>query len=425
MEYAWWALVIGGLLILMALANSLLQRLPLSLAMIYLAVGYWLGPDHWRLLLPDPFGGTRFLEKLVEVALLVSLFSAGLKLRLRLADHNWRLSLRLALITMVVTIALITAAGIQLGLPFAGALLLAGILAPTDPVLASDVQVEHAADRDRLRFSLTGESGLNDGVALPFVVFALGWHLNTDSYDIGRWLLLDVVWSCVAGLAIGALLGHSIGRLVLHLRTEQKEAVGLDEFLVLGLIALTYGIALVCRASPFLAVFAAGLALCRTTTSTPLKLPAAELDELGELATDPRHAGPLMMLAVRGFNEQLERIAEVAVVILVGAMLSLVTIDWSAIALIALLFGIVRPLAVNLALIGARIEPIQRWLISWFGIRGIGSIYYLLYAINQGIDAALATTLLNITLLAVAASIVLHGISVTPLMTLYARRKKT
>ena len=141
------------------------------------------------------------------------------------------------------------------------------------------------------------------------------------------------------------------------------------------------------------------------------------------LATDSRFAGAYLMREVQDFNDQLERIVEVAVVLIVGAMLAYVPLASGPFWFVALLLLVIRPLAVWVGLLGASVSSDQRTLISWFGIRGIGSIYYLMFAINHGIAASLAAELMSITLLVVATSVVVHGISVTPLMNLYANRK--
>ena len=175
MSFAIWAIIIGALLTTMALSGSLLKRLPLSTAMLYLAAGVGLGPAGWALMTPHPLSHSAILERMTEVAVLVSLFAAGLKLGLPLSDKHWRMPVRLAFVSMTLTVALIVVIGVfGLGLSLGAAVLLGGILAPTDPVLASDVQVKNAGDRDRLRFSLTGEGGLNDGAAFPFVMLGLG-----------------------------------------------------------------------------------------------------------------------------------------------------------------------------------------------------------------------------------------------------------
>jgi len=432
MSFSVWALVIGALLITMALAGSLMKRLPVSASMFYLVVGYMLGTAGWGLMTPDPHRASPILERVSEVALLISLFSVGLKLGLPFSSHHWRLPLRLAFVSMALTVGLITLVGVfWLVLPLGAAVLLGGILAPTDPVLASDVQVDEPHDNDRLRFSLTGEGGLNDGAAFPFVMLGLGL-LGMRELGAGgwRWLTIDVLWALAGGLVIGAVLGAMIGKLVVYLRTRHQEAVGLDEFLALGLVALAFGIAQLANASGFLAVFAAGLALQRvkersSRQKAPEKGPAGLQDKEAHLAvaTHPNLAGAYMMQAVRGFNEQLERIAELVIVLAVGAMLAYVHVDLETTVFIVLLFFILRPLSVWLGLLGAEVSGDQRLLIAWFGIRGIGSIYYLMFALNHGLSGPLADQAINITLSAVAASIILHGISVTPLMALYTRRQ--
>jgi len=429
MAFPIWILVVGTLLIAVALFGTVVKRLPLSTAMLYLAAGVALGPAGWGLMWPDPFSNTILLERATEIALLISLFAAGMKLSLPLSDARWHLPLRLAFLSMALTVALIAVVGIfALGLPPGAAVLLGAILAPTDPVLASDVQVESATDQDRLRFSLTGEGGLNDGTAFPFVMLGLGLLGLHDLGTLGwRWIAVDVLWAGAVGLGIGAVLGAAVGKLVVYLRVKHKEAVGADEFLVLGLIAISYGAALLVHSYGFLAVFAAGLALQRVReheqTEQPPKLePTPGEDEQKDLATHPAHASAFMMRAVRGFNEQLERIAEVAVVLVTGAMLAFARFPLESVWFIALMFLILRPVAVCLGLLGSRIGNDQRVLVSWFGIRGIGSIYYLMYVINHGIARELATFLLDLTLWVVTISIIIHGISVTPLMRAYTRR---
>jgi NhaP-type Na+/H+ or K+/H+ antiporter len=123
-----------------------------------------------------------------------------------------------------------------------------------------------------------------------------------------------------------------------------------------------------------------------------------------------------------GFTEQLERIGEVAVMVLIGAMLSLGSIPREAVWFVPLLFLVIRPVAVNLGLFGSRLTPVQRGFISWFGVRGIGSIYYLMYAIVHGVEEDAAEWLTGMTLAVVATPVVVHGISVTPLMDRYRQK---
>ena len=427
MTFATWALIAGALFTVMALSGTLLKRLPLSTSMLYLLAGFALGPAGLALLLASPITDYPILEVVSEAALLISLFAVGLKLSVPWSSKRWRAPLRLASVSMLLTIGLLTAIGVTvLQLPVGAALLLAAILAPTDPVLASDVQLSDPADRDAVRFSLTGEGGLNDGAAFPFVMLglgALGLH-ELGPYGV-RWVAVDLIWAVAAGLLIGAILGYAIGKLVVYLRTRHREAVGLDEFLMLGLIGLSYGAAQFASAYGFLAVFAAGLALQRTSTRTATAPPHTPHDANAkeQLATDPEHAGAYMTEAIRSFNEQLERIVEVAIVIIVGAMLVYIDLPLAGAVYLALLFLVVRPVAVAAGLAGLKVPHDQRWLIAWFGIRGIGSVYYLMYAIGRGLSPLQAELMVSIVLTAVAASIVMHGISVTPLMKFYAGRR--
>lgn len=435
MNFEMWALIIGVLLIVMVLSSALLKRLPLSTAMLYLTVGFTLGPAGLAILTPQPLAHADLLERVSEVAVLISLFSVGLKLGLPLSNRHWLLPLRLAFVSMTLTVGLIAAAGVLgLGLPLGAAILLGAILAPTDPVLAASVQVESSGDRDRLRFSLTGEGGLNDGAAFPFVMLGLGL---LGLHDLGawgwRWLAVDVLWASAGGLLIGGALGAVIGRLVIYLRTRHQESVGLDEFLALGLIALAYGTAVLCHAYGFLAVFAAGIALQRVKEqSRMVHVPAESLGGQHEItadagpaahATHADHASAYMMHAVRGFNEQMDRISELTVVLVIGAILTFIHLSVGTLAFLALLFLAIRPFSVWLGLLGAPVSGDQRMMIAWFGIRGIGSVYYLMYAIHHGLPAPMAEQIMGITLAAVATSIVLHGISVRPMMNLYWRRK--
>jgi NhaP-type Na+/H+ or K+/H+ antiporter len=425
-----WFLIVGGVLCLMALAGSYLRRLPLSTSLLYLLVGIGIGPAGLGLLRVDPIADAKLLEHLTEVAVIISLFTCGLKLRVALRDRIWRIPLRLAFVAMVVTVALIAGAGVLgLGLSLGAAILLGGILAPTDPVLASDVQVETPTDQDRLRFGLTGEAGLNDGSAFPVVMLGLGLLGLHELGAFGwRWLAVDVLWATAAGLGVGWLLGQLVGRLVVHLRRTHREGVGLDDFLALGLIALAYGAAHLIYAYGFLAVFAAGLAL-RHIELAHSEAQGHNLEEVEaangpeeQIATDPQLAPAFMAKAVLGFNEQLERIGEVAMVVLLGAILVPLLPDVPAAALwfVPLLFLVIRPIAVLVGLLGSATGPVQRGLIAWFGVRGIGSLYYLMYALTHGVEGDLARQLVALTAVTVAASIVVHGISVTPLMSRYA-----
>lgn len=433
MEFALWSVIVGLLLVVMVLSATVLKRLPLSTAMLYLLVGLAVSPLGLGLLPADPLRHTAVLERMAEIVVLMSLFTAGLKLSPGLTDRRWTLPVRLALNSMVVTVALIAAAAwLLLDLPLGACVLLGAILAPTDPVLASDVQLTHPTDQDKLRFALTGEGGLNDGTAFPFVMLGLGLLGLHELGPLGwRWLAVDVLWATGAGLGIGALLGLAVGRLVLYLRREHQEAVGLDDFLALGLIASAYGAAVLLHAYGFLAVFAAGVALRQLEQSQSVGQVSAQQVEKAmahpdasvaeAVAVDRQHAPAFMAQAVLGFNQQAERIGEVAIVITIGALLWAVQWELAAWWFVPLLLLAIRPLAVLLGLAHSPASPSQRWLIGWFGIRGVGSLYYLMYAVNHGLPPPLANTLIALTLSVMVTSIVVHGISVTPMMAAYER----
>jgi len=207
-----WFLLVGVLLIAVALLGRFLDRLPVSLAMIYLVVGFLLGPGVTNALELHPMRHLELLGSITEAALLIALFTVGIKLRVPVGDWRWALPMRLATLSMLLTIGGVAAVGSWLlGLPLGQALVLGAILAPTDPVLASDVQLRSPQDRDGLRFALTGEGGLNDGTAFPFVLLGLGLM---GLHDIGphglRWLAVDVLWGTVGGLGIGFLVSAAL-----------------------------------------------------------------------------------------------------------------------------------------------------------------------------------------------------------------------
>jgi sodium/hydrogen antiporter len=424
-----WFLVVGALFQCVALVGSYVRRLPLSITMLYLAAGYGLGPHGFGLFDIDAVRDASFIERIAEGAVIVSVFTAGLKLRIPVSDTRWRQPLRLAFASMILTVAAIGAVGVYgMGLSWGAAILLGAILAPTDPVLASDVQVEHPFDYDPLRFSLTAEAGFNDGTAFPLVMLGLG---VMGLHDIGafglRWLIVDLVWAIAGGLLIGVLLGTGVARIVLYLRRVRREATGLDDFLAIGLIGLSYGTALLCHTYGFLAVFAAGLALRRVERR---HMPASEAGEPSvlaagqkahEVSTDPVRAPAVMAQAVLHFNEQLERVGELIVVVMIGGMLSWAAIPGSAAWFVPLLLLVIRPLSVLIGLFRAGVPARETRFAAWFGIRGIGSLYYVMYAVVHGVGEADAHLLIGLTLATITASVLAHGISVTPPMNIYNR----
>ena len=428
--------LVGGLLLFMGLSSAYLQRLPISTSAIYLLVGIGIGPLGLGWFRVDVRAAANWLERLTEVAVIVALFVGGLKLRLPFRDPAWSAAWRLAGPTMLGTILSVAVVGQWLlGLPAALAILLAAILAPTDPVLASAVAVNDAADHDRMRYGLSGEAGLNDGMAVPFVVFGLLWAREggPDASWIGNWLLHRVVWAIPAGLLLGFVLGWSVGRLAIWLRARHRDTAAPSDFLALALIALSYVGAELLGAWGFLAAFGAGVGLRHAEvevshagpTSGGLERPPAE--RLVGPETDPVHleepavAAGVMFAETVSFGDTAERLMEVMLVVLVGIA---VAVHWDprSIALALVLFVVIRPLTARLLLSGTPTTSTQRWLMGWFGIRGIGSLYYLTYALGQGITGEAARTLAGLTISVVALSVLIHGLSARPLLVLYERR---
>lgn len=413
-----------------AMTGGLIKRMPGSTAMVYLLAGIILGEQGLHLVPIRALDHSSLLEHVSEFAILVSLFTAGLKLRTSLRDEKWWVSLRLAFVSLSVTIALTALAGVYLlQLSLAGAVILGAILAPTDPVLASDVQVNSPLDRNRLRFALTGEAGLNDGTAMPAML--LGLHLLQEP-DIsrwwGHWFALEATLPLFGGLALGALLGTLLGKSILYLRTTHGEALGYTDFVALGVVGVTYGITHLIHANGFLAVFAAGYALRRIEmatgadlTDTHVQVPLVKgLRE--ELARDPEKAPMFFTETVLVFNSHFERLTELAVVVLVGTAFRFELLTREALILCALLFVVIRPIAVLTGLAGVRLHRKERGLISWFGVKGIGSLYYLAFALSRGVSQEEAAVLVTVTISAVVLSIFGHGLTVTPLMAAMERR---
>ncbi len=426
--------MVGGLLLLMALAHPLVQRLPITPTFIYLLIGIGLGPWWLDAIRIDPILHAPWLLHAAEVSVIVSLFTVGMKLRLPLLDRRLRPALCLATVSMIITVGLVAAAGVWLlQLPLGAAVLLGGVLAPTDPVLASDVQTKDPQDQDKLRLTLTAEGGLNDGTAFPFVMLGLGLLGLHDLGESGwRWWLVDGVWAIVGGALVGGAIGLGVGRLVLTVNARHKNVSALGEYLVLGLIGASYGAAVLLHASGFLAVFAAGVALRSVERAVSGMDPAADaaLAEAKaqlpavQLARDPRTAPSYFAGSLLATNEQLERILEVALVLVVGAVLTVAGLSMDALWFAPLLFFIIRPLAALPLLLVARFTRFEFGAISWFGIRGIGSIYYLMFAIDRGLPPALADSFTSLVLTLVVSSIVAHGLSVTPLLNHYGRLTK-
>ncbi|WP_085583113.1 MULTISPECIES: sodium:proton antiporter [unclassified Pseudomonas] len=444
MSFIDWVAVLGAVLLALALTSSYLRWLPVTTSAVCLLLGIAIGPAGLGLLKLSLDGASLWMEHLTEVAVLFSLFICGLKLRLPLRDRNWRIAAGLAGPVMVLTIlgvCLLLHYG--LGLGWGPALLVGAILAPTDPVLAALVQVNDARDVDSVRFGLSGEAGLNDGIAFPFVLLGLLLLPAGDLSDRwADWALRSLLWAVPAGLLSGYWLGRGIGRITLSLRLRHDDStVSPNDYLALALIALAYVVAESLGGYGFLSVFAAGLGLRQVEVrSTGAEQPPAEhlvQPVVGHQNVEPQHAvhgdterledsqvaAGIMMGDMLAFGSLVERALEVFLLTLLGVVL-MPHWDWRALVVGGVLFGLIRPACVALLPWGALLTGHQRLLIGWFGIRGIGSLFYLFYAQNHGLNDALTALCTDLTLSVVALSILLHGVSTQPLLARYERRKR-
>ncbi|MFJ2682831.1 cation:proton antiporter [Pseudomonas sp. NPDC087342] len=443
MSFTLWVAVLGAVLLTLALTSSFLRWMPVTTSAVCLALGVGIGPAGMNLLKLDIKDASNWMEHLTEVAVLFSLFVCGLKLRLPLRDRRWRVAFGLAGPVMLLSIAGVSLLlHYGLDLPWGPSMLIGAILAPTDPVLAALVQVNDAKDYDPVRFGLSGEAGLNDGVAFPFVILGLLFLQQSGSSSawLDDWALKSLLWAVPAGLLTGYWMGHGIGRVTLSMRIRNADSTfSPNDYLTLALIALAYVAAESIHGYGFLSVFAAGLGLrqAEVKSTGDTQTPAEHLVQPvvghqnvepeaavhGDVANleDTQVAAGIMMGDMLAFGSLVERAMEVFLVTLLGVVL-VAHWDWRALVIAAVLFCAIRPLSVWLIPWGGLLDRRQRSLIGWFGIRGIGSFYYLFYALNHDLPPSVATLCTDLTLSVVALSILIHGISTQPMLAWYERK---
>lgn len=397
--YIIYLLVLGLLLLGVTLGSGWISRLPLSDALIYLFVGIVLGPYGLRLIQERP--GAEFLERLAEFVVIVSLFGCGLRINRPLNLWAWNSTVRLIGFLMPISIFAVAAVGHWiLGIGWGAAILLGAILAPTDPVLASEVQLADIEDRDELRFGLTSEGGLNDALAFPFVYFGIHWLKDNNWQNwFKQWVAIDLVWAISAGIIMGIVVAKSVVQIDKYLQKFRPIDEVREDFVSLSTILLTYSLTEVVNGYGFLAVFIAGLVVKNGYYRD-------------------KHISQLE------FTEQIEKLLEVAAILVLGAFLRIEPVlhyAGKALLVAGLLIFFIRPVGAWLSTIGSHIHPAKRWLMGWFGIRGVGSLYYLFYALGEGLKGELGEQIAWITYITVVISVILHGISATPLMNWYER----
>ncbi|EGF92623.1 sodium/hydrogen exchanger family protein [Asticcacaulis biprosthecium C19] len=393
--------VLGVITLLTAWLPLVLKNLPLSLPIFCIGFGVvfaWLPLPEDAIF--NPLEHRYVTERVTEFVVLIALMGAGLKLDRVVGWRSWNLTWRLLIIAMPLTIFAIAAvAHWLLGLSLAAALLLGAALAPTDPVLASDVQVgpPRSGEEDEVRFALTSEAGLNDGLSFPFVHLAIGlalWQAG-QAFSFSDWVLVDVIWKLVAGVAAGWTIGWLLGLIIFKLPKRSQLSRTGDGFVALGATFLTYGVTELVHGYGFVAVFVAALALRSV--------------ERGHKYHDDLH----------NFTEQIERLMMMLVLFCFGLALAkgaiFTDLSWQVVLAAVVIVLLIRPAAAGLSLIGSGPVAAERAVIAFFGIRGLGSIYYLAYASGQA-DFDHVRTLWQTLFLVVLLSILIHGLSVTPVM---------
>lgn len=393
--------VLGIVILFTAWLPMVLHRLPISLPIICIIFGALLA---WSPFSPlsnfNPLENRYLTERLTELVVIVALMGAGLKIDRPLSWRGWIVTWRLLGIAMPLTIAGVALVGWGLlGLGVASALLLGAALAPTDPVLASDVQVgpPQSGEEDEVRFALTSEAGLNDGFSFPFVYLAIALALTQTSGApwFRDWVFIDVFWRLAAGVAAGWMTGRVLGFLTFQLPKKAQLSKTGDGFVALGITLLAYGATELIHGYGFVAVFVAALTLRSI--------------ERQDRYHEELHA----------FVEQIERLLMMIVLVCFGSVIAygplFKAFDWRILLAALVILFIIRPLISWISLIGSSQPQEEKAVISFFGIRGLGSLYYLAYATGQAEFAGVEILWLTIFLV-VLMSIVVHGVAVTPIM---------
>ncbi len=396
--YALGLLAVGVALLIAVGVLSRERERSFSAAVVYLLMGaaFSLGLQGLGADLLDPLEDSELIERAAEFAVIVALFSVGIRLDRPLSWREWASTIRLIGIAMPLTIAGIAVfAHLVMGLPWGVAIVLGAVLSPTDPVLAGDVQVGPPGEQTERepRFALTSEAGLNDGLAFPFVFLGLfiaepggGW--------LEEWLLADVLYAITLGVAIGAVAGWGLGAATAELRRREWLLAEYDGWLAIAGVLAIYGATEVVGAYGFLAAFTGGLAFRRR--------------ERGHEYHGRVHEGA----------ETVEKLTELALVLLLGSTVTIAGLAEPGITgwlLAAVLLLAIRPAVVAIAMLGSRVSGLERLFIGWFGVRGIGSFYYVAVAIGAGVLSGSDALIVYWTVIVCTGlSIIAHGLTATP-----------
>lgn len=391
---------VGLVVLLVAWLPLVIKKAPLTLPIVCVGLGvlaFLFTP--FAQFTPHPVETPVIIEKATELIVIISLMGAGLKIERRFGWRAWSLPTRLLAIAMPLTIVVLALLGHWLlGLGAAAALLLGACLAPTDPVLAGDVQIEtpEESNESEARFALTAEAGLNDALAFPFVHLAVaaslaGFTAATWQSFVLEYVLLKLGVGAVVGVASGLLLGWIVYNLPKGTRLSRTG----DGFVALGATLLVYAGTELLHGYGFLAVFLAGLMLRRASRGS----------EFNQKLHD--------------FADETERLLMMVLLVFFGGMIAgggiYDGLDWRAVVFAVLTLVVVRPAVGYLSLTGVERPTLERFIIATYGIRGLGSVYYLAYALNHGGFGA-GTVLWQTVGLIILLSILMHGITVTPMM---------
>lgn len=391
---------IGLALLLLTLQPALSRFRILNFPFIYVLLGVALVGIGFPTLDPRPGGlAAKVIEHASELIVIISLAGAGLAIDTKMTWRNWNPTFRLLIVTMPLTIAAVALAGTQmLGLPLAGALLLAAALAPTDPVLARTVQVAPPGKGEEpMEVALTAEAGLNDGLAFPFIYLAIsvatyGWVAGQGVVPdwFAGWLGFDFAYRVVAGWLGGLVVGWAVTRIAFSRWGDAENGAWNSILMVLAATLISYGLVEAIDGYGFLAAFAAARA--------------------GRAFSRDREEAEYERYVHHG-ADQLESILLVLLLIWLGTFLAIGGLagwTWAELAFAAGLIFVVRPVAGLIGLIGVRCKRVDRIRIAFFGVRGMGSVFYIAYAQNHA-EFESIEAVWRVAAMVIVGSIVIHG----------------